>query len=424
MAHDPETDFHSSSPKNQNQTHELYSQKKVRNRYAMVLVGGLTMLGPFASDASLPSFPAMGIELNANQDAVQQTLTLYWAALAFMSLWHGAISDALGRRRIILISLIWFVVATVACALAANLETLLIFRFLQGLAAGAGLVVGRAIIRDMYEGAEAQKRIALISMMFALAPLVAPAIGGQLQLLWGWRSTFLVLSILGLILLILSVVALSETLSEKNRIAFHPSSLFSSYREVFTYSKFLQIAGAITVSQSALFISVAGAPAIVIGHYHLSEAELHVVFIPMVSGLLLGSYVSSRFAGRLAVKHQVMIGFALMLCSALTELAIVASETPYHPMVFAPLLVYAFGLLVVATALTGQLLDAIPHLAGTVSSCQYFMQACGLAAVSGIVIPFASFSLVGLAVTKLGLLIMGLCLWVLSNKTKSDTVAV
>src|SRR6266536_5906215 len=144
------------------------------------LIASLSMLGPFSIDMYLPALPSIGAALDAPPIAVQQTLSTFLFAYAFMMLWHGALSDALGRRPIVIVGLAVYGVATLGCAIAGNIQTLWLFRTLQGTTAGSGLVVGRAIIRDRFHGAEAQRVMSQITLVFGAAPAIAPVLGGVL----------------------------------------------------------------------------------------------------------------------------------------------------------------------------------------------------------------------------------------------------
>src|SRR6476469_5695736 len=156
-------------------------------RRLALLLGGLAMFGPFSIDTIFPAFPEIGDQLGANALAMQQTISVYLIAYALMSIVHGPLSDAIGRRRVILGGLLVFAVASAGCALAKDLPTLLAFRALQGLSSGVGLIVGRAVIRDVLHGPDAQRLMSQVSMIFGIAPAIAPIIGGWL-LRWScWR---------------------------------------------------------------------------------------------------------------------------------------------------------------------------------------------------------------------------------------------
>ena len=160
-----------------------------------ILLAAMSAIGPFAIDTYLPSFPEIATQLHATTIEVQQTLAAYLFSFAAMTLWHGAISDRFGRRKVILGALTLFALASLGCMVASDISHLWFWRALQGVSAGAGIVVSRAIVRDLFDGAAAQRLMAQITMMFALAPAIAPVIGGWLQTALGWRSVFAFLSV-------------------------------------------------------------------------------------------------------------------------------------------------------------------------------------------------------------------------------------
>lgn len=147
-------------------------------RFLALLLAGLAMFGPFSIDTIFPAFPQIAAQLGADKVAMQQTISVYLIAYAAMSIVHGPLSDAIGRRRVILGGLAVFTLASVGCALATDLSTLLAFRALQGLSAGVGLIVGRAVVRDVLHGDDAQRLMSQVSMIFGIAPAIAPVIGG------------------------------------------------------------------------------------------------------------------------------------------------------------------------------------------------------------------------------------------------------
>ncbi|MCX7179653.1 MAG: MFS transporter, partial [Proteobacteria bacterium] len=155
------------------------------------LLAALAMFGPFSIDTYLPAFPAMSVSLGASQVEVQQTLTAYLLPFALMIMWHGALSDALGRRRVILVGLAVYVLASLFCVFATRIEYLWLGRALQGLSSGVGMVVSRAIVRDLLDGPAAQRLMARISMMFAIGPALAPIIGGWIHAFFDWHGIFI-----------------------------------------------------------------------------------------------------------------------------------------------------------------------------------------------------------------------------------------
>ncbi|HTN64621.1 MAG TPA: Bcr/CflA family efflux MFS transporter, partial [Burkholderiaceae bacterium] len=214
------------------------------NLLALILAG-LAMLGPFAVDTYLPAFPNIQAALHASPLEVQQTLTAYMFSFAVMILWHGALSDAFGRRNIILGSLALFALATLGCAASHSVGYLWAFRMLQGISAGAGVVIGRAIIRDLYADAAASRLLSLVTMIFSIAPAIAPILGGWIVKLFDWRSIFLFLFAYTVLLLWICYKRLPESLPLDQRQAFNVEFLVRSYSRIFRSPLFHLKAGTV-----------------------------------------------------------------------------------------------------------------------------------------------------------------------------------
>src|SRR5450755_4945088 len=236
----------------------------VRTWSLAFLLAALSMIGPFSVDMYLPAFHAIGGEFGAPQLAVQQTLSAFLFAYAFMMLWHGALADALGRRPVVLVGLGVFAVTTLGCAIAGNIETLWLFRALQGMCAGTGMVVGRAIVRDKFQGHEAQRVMSQITLVFAIAPALAPILGGVLLNAFGWRSIFWVLFGLVVIIFMCAARSLPETLPVAQRQSLHPRELWKSYVEVLRNREFLLLATIPALNFAAFFLYIASAPSFLI----------------------------------------------------------------------------------------------------------------------------------------------------------------
>src|SRR6201996_6838530 len=185
------------------------------------LLAALSMAGPFSIDTFFPSFHAIAADFSISAWAVQQTLTVYMLPLSFMSLVQGPLSDAIGRRRVILVGLAVYTVASIGCTLAPTFGTLLLFRAFQGASVGVGGIVGRAVIRDLYDGPQAQKLISLVTMIFAFAPAVAPVIGGWIHIFLGWRGVFGFMASFGAALGISAYFMLPETHPKEKRPRLH-----------------------------------------------------------------------------------------------------------------------------------------------------------------------------------------------------------
>lgn len=376
-----------------------------------IMLAALSMLGPFSVDTYLPAFPNIQASLGATPLEVQQTLTAYMFSFSVMILLHGALSDAFGRRNIILVSLAVFAVATLGCAGAHSIEYLWAFRMLQGLAAGAGVVIGRAIIRDLYEGAAAEKLLSMVTMIFSIAPAIAPIIGGWVVKHLEWRAIFLGLFIYAALLLFYCYRRLPESLSPAHRHPFNPSFLFHSYHRVFRSPLFHLKAGTIAFNFAGMFLYVAAAPVFLVEHLKLGPDQFGWQFIPTVGGIFCGALTANRMAGRLPVARQVAIGFGLLLGAAIFNVVYHAFFAPALPWSVSPLFFYTFGMSMVAPGVTLLVLDLFPNIRGTVAACQSFLQTMLAALVAGIIAPALSHSPIMLACGQLGCTLIALCLW-------------
>lgn len=376
-----------------------------------VLLGGLAMIGPFAIDTYLPAFPSIEASLHATSIQVQQTLTAYMFSFGVMILWHGALSDAFGRRNIILGSLVVFAVATLGCAAAHSVEYLWAFRMLQGLAGGAGVVIGRAIIRDRYAGAAAEKLLSSVTMIFSIAPAIAPMIGGWVIKAFDWRMIFLLLFVYTVLLLWFCIKRLPETLPLAKRQPFSAAFLFASYRTVFSSPVFQLKAGAVAFNFAGLFLYVSAAPVFITQHLHLGLDQFGWLFVPSVSGIFCGALTANRLAGKISIPKQVRIGFCFLVSAASVNVAYHAFLPPALPWSVIPIFFYTLGMSLVAPGVTLIVLDLYPTIRGIVASCQSFTLTMLGALVAGVIAPFLSHTMLWLAAGQLAFTTIALALW-------------
>ena len=356
-------------------------------RGVTLLLASLAALGPFSIDTYLPSFPDISQSLHATPLEVQQTLTAYLLPFSVMALWHGAISDALGRRRVILVTLALFGLAQFGCLFATRIEHLWLLRGLQGMSAGAGIVIGRAIVRDLFDGPAAQRLMAHITMMFALAPAVAPVIGGYLQSWFGWRSVFAFLVILTLVIWLACWRLLPETLPMERRQPLHAEYLTQTYWRVLTSASFLSACAALALNFAGYFIYIMSAPVFLMRHLSVGETGFFWLVGPAMAGLLLGSWLSGKFAGKLPVQQAIAYGYGIMAVAAIGNIALNLALPPTLPWAVLPIFAYTFGLSLALPCLTLLALDPFPEQRGLAASCQMFLQSGSNALVAGILAP-------------------------------------
>ncbi|PRC95094.1 multidrug effflux MFS transporter [Solimicrobium silvestre] len=381
-----------------------------------LLLASLAMLGPFSVDTYLPAFPAIQASLNVSAIEVQQTLTAYMLSFAFMMLWHGAISDALGRRNIILVSLFIFAVASLGCASAHSIHYLWAFRILQGLSAGAGMVVGRAIIRDMYSGPAAQRLLSLVTMIFSIAPAIAPILGGWVVMLLDWRWIFLFLCFYTVFLIWFCYKYLPESLPPEKRQEFSIPVLTNSYKAVFSSPSFHLQSGTVAFNFAGLFLYVASAPVFLTQHLGLTSQQFGWQFVPMVAGIFLGALGANRLAGRISLFRQVRIGYVFLAGAACCNVIYHFFFPPAIPWSVTPLFFYAIGMSLVAPGVTLMTLDLFPNTRGIVASCQSCAVTFLGAIVAGVIAPVLENSPIWLALGQLGFSCCAMLCWHLSKK--------
>ena len=395
------------------------------NRRLALILGGLAMFGPFSIDTIFPAFPQIGEQLGADKMAMQQTISVYLLAYAAMSLVHGPLSDALGRRPVILAGLVVFVLASVGCALSTSLPMLLWFRALQGFSAGVGLIVGRAVIRDVLHGHDAQRLMSQVSMIFGIAPAVAPIIGGWLLGWQRWPGIFWFLAVFGVGLVAVVWRGLPETHPPQARLPLEAGPLLRGYAGILGRPRFLRLTLAGALSFGALFLYIASAPAFVIDQLGLGERDFGWFFIPMIGGMMIGAFVSGRAAGRIDGQRLANIGFAC--CGAATlvnigyNLLVVDHALPWAVL---PISLNAFGIALVFPIVTLAILDMYPYQRGSASSLQAFVGLLVNVVIAGMLSPWLSHDGLSLALGAACFTLAGWLFWRWENLATRRTLRV
>jgi len=382
-----------------------------RARLSFIL-GALAMFGPFSVDTIFPAFAAMQTDLGVGKLAMQQTISVYLLGYASMSLLHGPLSDTLGRKPVILAGIVLFALASAGAALADSLDRLLFFRAVQGLSAGVGLIVGRAVVRDALDGADAQRLMSRVSMIFGIAPAIAPIIGGWILGWSHWRTIFWFLSLFALALFAMTAVGLPESHPRHRRSPMSLPVLAGVYRRIASNRRFMLLALAGTFNFGALFLYIASAPAFVLDVLKLNERQFAWFFAPTIGGMILGAFVSGRAAGKVGGERLANIGFAV--CGAATAWNIAYHGLVAQPSValsVLPTLLIAFGVALVFPILTLAILDLYPNQRGSASSMQAFVGLLSNALIAGALSPWLSGSALGLALGAAAFSAVAYALW-------------
>jgi len=376
-----------------------------------VLLAVLGMLGPFSIDTYLPAFAGIAASLGATPLQMQQTLSAYLFGFAFMALFHGAISDSFGRRPVVLWGLAVFTLASVGCALSQSIGQLIFFRGLQGLSTGAGIVIARAVVRDMYPPHQAQKVMSQITIYFGAAPAIAPLLGGWLLIHSSWQAIFWFLTAIGMALWIANYRLLPETLHLSQRQHFHVKNLLAGYWQLGADPRFFLLALASGIPFNGMFLYVLSAPVFLGKHLHLQPQQFFWCFLITIAGIMGGAWVSGRVAGKLSPKRQIRNGFVIMLCIGVVNLVANLVFTAHVAWALWPLGVFAFGWAMMVPAVTLLVLDLHPARRGMASSLQIFIGSTANGIVAGAVSPWVMHSTVALASASLCMMGVGLVAW-------------
>ncbi len=377
-----------------------------------VILALLTMVAPFSIDTYLPSFPDIGREFAVNGTRMQQTLSLYLVGFALMTLVYGPLSDAFGRRRVILFAMAVYVATSVGCAVASNYHWLLAMRIGQGLSASGGLIVGRAVVRDAFSGSRAQRAMSDVMLVFALAPAVAPIIGGWLHSYAGWRSVFWFLTGLGVFLWLLVGLRLPESLPPEHRRSPHPAHIARSYRRALATRRFMLLIAVFALNFGGFFLYIAGSPVVVYDFLGLGAHDFWRMFVPLVSCLMLGAFLSGRLAGRLTPAQTASIGALLMIAGAGLNVLSASLVAPSSVSLIAPLTVYVTGMALSIPSVTLLVLDVFPHHRGLSAALQGFGQTLFNSVVAGVITPLATTGPRTMAATMFALNLCGVLLWI------------
>jgi DHA1 family bicyclomycin/chloramphenicol resistance-like MFS transporter len=386
------------------------SSRRFRAGFAAMLAA-LAALGPFSVDAYLPAFAGIQYSLGATPLEIQQTLSSYLFAFGLMFLFHGALSDSFGRRPVIMVALVVYTVASVFAALATSVHGLIVWRVVQGLSVGAGMVVGRAMIRDLFASEDAQRLMSLVTLFFGLAPAVAPIIGGWLFIALGWRAIFWFLAAVGALLVVVGWRFLPETLPETGRHSFHPVALLKGYEEVGINLRFLLLSLAVGFNFNGFFLYIVSAPVFLGEHLHLGPQQYAWLFIPCIVGIMVGSQISGRSAGKFTAVQTVTRAYGFMAFASVANLVYSFTVAPSIPWAVIPVMIYGVGFAMAMPSISIITLDLFPTRRGMAASLQGFVSGMVNVLTAGVVSPLVWHDTRHLALAMVAMMAVGLASW-------------
>jgi DHA1 family bicyclomycin/chloramphenicol resistance-like MFS transporter len=298
----------------------------------IVILGGLSAFGPLSMDMYLPGLPALTKDLGASASTGQLTLTGCMLGIAVGQLFTGPLSDTLGRRRPLLAGLVGYVVASLACALAPSIWTLIVLRFVQGTLGGAGVVIARAVVRDIFSGAEAARIFALLMAVMGAAPVFAPLVGGQALAITSWRGIFVVLAAIGIPLLLATAVWLPETLPPEHRHRGGLRVTVGTFGRLITDRSFIAPAGSFALAAAVLFAYIAGSSFVLEDIHGVSPQGFSLVFAVNSAGLVAMSQLGGRLVSRFGAAALLRFGLAGVALGSLATLIVTLAHAGLLPL--------------------------------------------------------------------------------------------
>jgi DHA1 family bicyclomycin/chloramphenicol resistance-like MFS transporter len=341
----------------------------LRRRIQLVAVlGALSAIGPLSIDLYLPAFPTLAGDLHAGQSAIQLTLTACLAGLALGQLFVGPLSDTLGRRRPLLVGIALYLAASVGCALATSAPALAAGRALQGLSGAAGVVIGRAIVRDLYAGSEAARFFSRLMLVVGVAPIAAPVLGAELLRYTSWQGLFWVLAAVAAVLLLVVGFGLTETLPPERRRAGGLADTARTYGRLATDRVFAGYALSGGLAFAAMFAYISGSSFVLQDVYGISAQAYGLLFGLNALGLTAMSQVNGQLVGRVSTRTLLRAGLVITAGGGLLLLAVVATHAGGLAGVAVALFIAVSGIGFVMPNSTALALSDHPEAAGTASA--------------------------------------------------------
>lgn len=340
----------------------------------------LTALGPLSTDFYLPSLPEIVRVLNTDVAGAQATLSAFLFGFAAGQIIWGPLSDRLGRRPVLLIGLGLFLVTTLICALAPSIEALIGARFAQALGASGPIVLGRAMVRDLYDGPRAGRELARMGMIMGLVPAIAPALGGVLQNAFGWRSTFIATLIVALAIMAVVITILPETIRKRSPEKLSFLAIFRGFRVLLQNPAYRVYVSLTSLAYAGLFAFISGSSFVLIGIHGLSPPVYGLSFGCMVLGYILGTILAQRLVGSRGLDGVIALGVICLAAGGLAMLVCVASGFGGPFGVILPMALYACGVGLTMPQSQAAAMMPFPDRAGAASSltglCQMLLSGC------------------------------------------------
>jgi MFS transporter, DHA1 family, multidrug resistance protein len=370
-----------------------------------IVLGLITAVGPFAIDMYLPALPSIGASLQATPAAVQMSLTVFFIMLGICQLVYGPLSDMFGRKAPIYAGLAIFIIGSIGCAFAPNINVLIGFRVLQSLGACAGMVVPRAVVRDLYTGHDATRLMSLLMLVVSVSPILAPLTGSLIIAAFGWRGIFLALTMAGAIAFLLAAAQLRETREIDDRANSSWASVFAGYGKLLTDADFLGLTLVGAFGVSSFFIYLASGSFVIVSHYGLTPTMFSLCFALNAASFFGFSQLTARMTAKYGLTRVIRVAVSgLAIAMSIVAILFLAGVDSLALMMIFLFIGYGFlGLVLPTTAVLS--LENHGAIAGTASALMgalQFVVGAAVMAVSGIFVNGAPKPMViGIAISAL-----------------------
>ncbi|WP_290704869.1 multidrug effflux MFS transporter [Amphritea sp.] len=351
----------------------------------IIILAAAVALGPLSTDMYLPSLPGLTGVFDTTIDRVQVTLSVYLYGFAFAQLVYGPLADRFGRKPIMLGGLVLFIFSSIGCVQSTTIDELIVFRFLQALGACGGQVLARTMVRDIHGPVNAAKALSMMGSIMALAPVVAPIIGGWMILWFEWTSTFIFLTIYGVLAFILIVFKVPESLAAENRNSLNPWTILKNFGSLLRQPVFMGYTLSCSFIFSGLFAFLSGAPFVIIDYFGFPAEHSGIFYAIASCGFLTGTIIAQRIGSRVGINGVIKRGALFAVISGITML--VPALFNFHNLWLTALtqVVYMVGVgMIMPQAMAGALIP-FPKITGTASSLLGFTQSV-IAATTGMLV--------------------------------------
>lgn len=302
----------------------IQQSSSIRRFWFAVVLGSMTAIGPLSIDMYLPALPSLTSELGTTTSLAQLSLTACLLGIAMGQLFVGPVSDRRGRKKPLMVSLVFYALSSLLCVFSPNIGVLVFLRFIQGASGAGGIVISRAMVRDLFSGSDMTKFVSLLMLINGVAPILAPVAGGQLLQFTSWRGVFVVLCVLSLLMLLAAIFGLPETLADENQSKGGVKHTLFTYKSLLKDKIFMGYAASQGLVMAAMFAYISGSPFVVQNVFGASPQAFSLFFAVNGLGIIIASQITGKLAGKVSETALLKAGLSIAVFGGISLLVISA----------------------------------------------------------------------------------------------------